>query len=204
MLRAELYLCMNEGKVIVSCYSVDRHIGDICRVKTVELIYWTRLNVTMHSLHQKCSSTYMCCSLRSYLRSAYILNHTECIQCIHCIRNAAVRTCVVLYEAISDQLIYWIRLNVYNAFIASEVQPYVQSYMCCSLRGYLRSIKKACSQPVKCRSESLCLISNRRAVYSYLCIHCSEVSRIRVKTQRTPNSVVFLFQLSKGLFSQDF
>jgi hypothetical protein len=126
------------------------------------------------------------------------------VQCIHCIRNAAVRTCVVLYEAISDQLIYWIRLNVYNAFIASEIQPYVQSCMCCSLRGYLRSIKKACSQPVKCRSESLCLISNRRAVYSYLCIHCSEVSRIRVKTQRTPNSVVFLFQLGKGLFSQDF
>jgi hypothetical protein len=26
MLRAELYLCMNEGKIIVSCYSVDRHI----------------------------------------------------------------------------------------------------------------------------------------------------------------------------------
>jgi hypothetical protein len=39
MLKAEFYLCMNEGNIIVSCYSVDRHIGDICRVKTVELIY---------------------------------------------------------------------------------------------------------------------------------------------------------------------
>jgi hypothetical protein len=33
---------------------------------------------------------------------------------------------------------------------------------------------------------------------------CSAVSRVRVKTQRTPNSVVFLFWLGKGLFPQDF
>ncbi len=26
MQKAEFYLCMNEGKIIVSCYSVDRHI----------------------------------------------------------------------------------------------------------------------------------------------------------------------------------
>ena len=26
MLKAEFYLCMNGGKIFVSCYSVDRHI----------------------------------------------------------------------------------------------------------------------------------------------------------------------------------
>ncbi len=66
--------------------------------------YWM---YTMHSLHQKYSRSYMCCSLRSYLRSAYLLDQTECIQCIHCIKKYSrtySRTCAVLYEAISDQL----------------------------------------------------------------------------------------------------
>jgi hypothetical protein len=50
MLQAEFYLCMNEGKIIVSCYSVDRHIqrympGQDCRAyikpDRVPYVFWT-------------------------------------------------------------------------------------------------------------------------------------------------------------------
>jgi hypothetical protein len=46
MLKAEFYLCMNEGKIIVSCFSVDRHIqrympGQNCRayIKPDRVLY---------------------------------------------------------------------------------------------------------------------------------------------------------------------
>jgi hypothetical protein len=48
MLQAEFYLCINEGKIIVSCYSVDRHIqmpGQDCRAyikpDRVPYVFWT-------------------------------------------------------------------------------------------------------------------------------------------------------------------
>ena len=50
MLKADFYLCMNEGKIIVSCYSVDRHIqgympGQDCRAYSkpdkVPYVFWT-------------------------------------------------------------------------------------------------------------------------------------------------------------------
>ncbi len=50
MLKAEFYLCMNEGKIIVSCCSVGRHIqrympGQDCRAyikpDRVPHVFWT-------------------------------------------------------------------------------------------------------------------------------------------------------------------
>jgi len=195
MLRAELYLCMNEGKVIVSCYSVDRHIGDICRVKTVELIYWTRLNVTMHSLHQKC--TYMFCSLRSYLRSAYILNHTECI-----LYNAFIASEMQPYV----HVLFSTKLSQISLFTGSDWMYTMHSLHQKYSRTYSRAcvvLYEAISDQLKKQVASQSSAGPKVSAWYQTGVQCTHTcafiaakSVVYVfKTQRTPNSVVFLFQV---------
>ncbi len=101
----------------------------------------------------------MCCSLRSYLRSAYLLDQTEC--------------------------------TVYNAFIASEIQPYVQSYEVGSItnaNGPISQQLRNIAQKFK-KAAKTTFISCAEKKVSSASVYCRLSTCLCVKQASGPRSV---------------
>ena len=134
MLKAEFYLCMNEGKIIVSCYSVDRHIqrympGQDCWAYTkpnrVPNVFWTGSDGQYQFVNSE-----VAISLRFHFEmSAYAPKKFK----THCSQSGAS----LKYSAISKQA-----CRVLMSVLLM-LQKFSCTYMCCLLRSYLGSVYKS-------------------------------------------------------------
>jgi hypothetical protein len=111
----------------------------------------------------------------------------------HCFLLLSRQAYIAIYAGSRLLSLYCTRLNVYNVFIAAEMQLYVHVLFITKLSQFSSKKHVASHVPVR---KSLPDIKQACSVLMHVRAFIAAKSVVYVfKTQRTPNSVVFLFQV---------